>query len=253
MALGGTDAAYWTHVAAAAVGASLLLFLPDVTGGGSSGPSAKVAVWSVAREYRKVLLTQGTAVALVGVVRAARLAVIPLWGESIGLSSSTIALVFGLSSAVDMLLFYPVGKVMDRRGRVWVAVPAMVLMGLGLIAVPFSSGVVTFSLVAALMGLGNGMSSGLVMVLGSDASPSTGRASFLGVWRLCADVGNAGGPLVLGGVAAVAGLATGAWVVGAAGLVGAVAMWRWVPRRGRGTPPPVSRAVAPSVESPAPR
>src|SRR5688572_14094209 len=39
MALGGTDAAYWTHVAAAALGALLLLFLPDVTGGGTSGPS----------------------------------------------------------------------------------------------------------------------------------------------------------------------------------------------------------------------
>jgi MFS family permease len=253
MALGGTDAAYWTHVAAAAIGASLLLFLPDVTGGGSSGPSSKIAVRAVVREYRKVLLTQGTAVALVGVVRAARLAVIPLWGESIGLSSSTIALVFGLSSAVDMLLFYPVGKVMDRRGRVWVAVPAMVLMGLGLIAVPFTSGVVTFSLVAGLMGLGNGMSSGLVMVLGSDASPSTGRASFLGVWRLCADIGNGGGPLLLGGVAAVAGLATGVWVVGAAGLVGAAAMWRWVPRRGRGTPSPVSGSAGAPVESPAPR
>jgi hypothetical protein len=74
------------------------------------------------------------------------------------------------------------------------------------------------------------MSSGLNMVLGADASPSEGRAAFLGVWRLCADVGNGGGPLVLGGVAAVAGLASGVWVVGAAGLLGAVAMWSWVPR-----------------------
>jgi MFS family permease len=253
MAIGGTDAAYWTHIAAAALGASLLLFLPDVTGGGSAGPSSRVGVWTVVREHRSVLLTQGTAVALVGVVRASRMAVIPLWGEVVGLSSSTTALVFGLSGAVDMLLFYPAGKVMDRYGRVWVAVPAMVLMGLGLIAVPFTSGVVTFSLVAALLGLGNGMSSGLVMVLGSDASPRAGRASFLGVWRLCADVGNGGGPLLLGGVAAVAGLASGIWVVGAAGLLGAAAMWRWVPRPVRGTPARVSGPAVSAMESPAPR
>jgi MFS family permease len=230
MTIGGTDAAYWTHIVAAAMGALLLLTLPDVTGRGSGRTRAAVPVRTVVRRYRSVFLTQGTAVALVGVVRAARMAVIPLWGESIGLSSATIALIFGLSSAVDMLLFYPAGKVMDRFGRVWVAVPAMLLMGLGLVAVPFTGGVVSFALVAALLGLGNGMSSGLIMVLGADASPSSGRAAFLGVWRLCADVGNGGGPLVLGGVAAVAGLASGVWVVGAAGLLGAVAMWSWVPR-----------------------
>ena len=230
MALGGTDAAYWTHIAAAALGALLLMFLPDVTGRGSGRAAARIPVRAVVHRYRTVFLTQGIAVALVGVVRAARLAVIPLWGESIGLSSATIALIFGLSSAVDMLLFYPAGKVMDRFGRVWVAVPAMVLMGLGLVLLPFTGGIVTFALVAALLGLGNGMSSGLVMVLGADASPSAGRASFLGVWRLFADLGTGGGPLVLGGVAAVAGLASGVWVVGAAGLLGAVAMWRWVPR-----------------------
>ena len=251
MALGGTDAAYWTHIASAAMGALLLLFLPDVTGRGSGGAAARIPVRDVVRRYRRVFLTQGTAVALVGCVRAARLAVIPLWGASIGLSSSTIALIFGLSSAVDMLLFYPAGKVMDRFGRVWVAVPAMVLMGLGLIALPFTSGVVTFALVAALLGLGNGMSSGLIMVLGADASPSDGRASFLGVWRLFADLGNGGGPLAIGGIAAVAGLATGAWVVGAAGLVGAVAMWRWVPRSvHRGAAPD---AAASSAEAPAAR
>jgi MFS family permease len=250
MALGGTDAAYWTHIAAAGLGALLLLFLPDVTGRGSTGSSsAKIPVRAVVREYRSVFLTQGTAVALVGVVRAARLAVIPLWGESIGLSSATIALIFGLSSAVDMLLFYPAGKVMDRYGRVWVAVPAMVLMGLGLIALPFTGGVVTFALVAALLGLGNGLSSGLIMVLGADASPSAGRASFLGVWRLFADLGNGGGPLVMGGVAAVAGLASGVWVVGAAGLLGAVAMWQWVPRTHHRRSAP--GATAASVESPA--
>jgi MFS family permease len=251
MALGGTDAAYWTHIVAAALGALLLLFLPDVTRHGATGAAAPVVrVRDVVRRHGSVLITLGTAASFVGVVRAARLAVIPLWGESLGLSSATIALIFGLSSAVDMLLFYPAGKVMDRRGRVWVAVPAMILMGLGLIAVPFTTGTVTFALAAALMGLGNGMSSGLIMVLGADASPSSGRAAFLGVWRLCADLGNGGGPLLLGGVAAVAGLASGVWVVGAAGLVGALAMWRWVPRtvHGAGSAPPVGSGPVPSAE-----
>ena len=242
MAVGGTDAAYWVHIAAAGAGALLLLFLPDVPGQASRGSSAGVGLAAVVRQHRSVLLRVGTAASFVGVVRAARLAVIPIWGASLGLSPSTTALIYGLSSAVDMLLFYPAGKVMDRYGRVWVAVPAMVLMGLGLIAVPFTSGVVTLTIAAVVMGLGNGMSSGLVMVLGADASPKVGRASFLGVFRLLADVGLGGGPLLLGGVAAVAGLATGVWVVGSVGLVCAVAMWRWVPRPARPPTPTAPQA-----------
>ncbi|MFP5369937.1 MAG: MFS transporter [Actinomycetes bacterium] len=241
MALGGTDAAYWVHIAAAAAGAGLLLFLPDVPGSRSGRSQTSVGLVEVVRTHRSVLLTVGTAASFVGVVRAARLAVIPLWGETLGLSPSTTALIFGLSSAVDMLLFYPAGKIMDRFGRIWVAVPAMLLMGLGLLAVPFTTGLVSVSLAAVLMGLGNGMSSGLIMVLGADASPKEGRAPFLGVFRLLADVGLGGGPLLLGGVAAAAGLVTGVWVVGGVGLVGALAMWRWVPRPGRqpaGQPPP---------------
>ena len=236
IALGGTDAPYWVHIAAAVAAAGLLLFLPDVPGGRSRGSATPVGLVDVVRKHRSVLLTVGTAASFVGVVRAARLAVIPLWGETLGLSPSTTAVIFGLSSAVDMLLFYPAGKIMDRFGRIWVAVPAMLLMGLGLIAVPFTSGLVSFSLAAVLMGLGNGMSSGLVMVLGADASPKEGRAPFLGVFRLLADVGLGGGPLLLGGVAAAAGLVTGVWVVGGVGIVGALAMWRWVPRRPKDEP-----------------
>lgn len=230
--LGGIDSAYWVFIAAAGAGALLLIVLPDVAEGMTAGRSAApIGLGSMLRAHRRVLRTLGIGTMMVGVVRQARVAVIPLWAEQLGLSSSTTALLFGLSSAVDMLLFYPAGKVMDRFGRVWVAVPCMLLMGAGLLAVPFTQGVLTLGLAAALMGLGNGMGSGLVMVLGADVSPREGRAAFLGVWRLASDLGNSGGPLVLGAVTAIATLATGVWVVGAAGLVGALAMYRWAPRR----------------------
>ncbi|MDP9390144.1 MAG: MFS transporter, partial [Actinomycetota bacterium] len=97
MALGGTDAAYWVHIAAAAGGAGLLLFLPDVPGSRSERSAAQVGLADVIPSHRSVLLTVGTAASFVGVVRAARLAVIPLWGEALGLSPSTTALIFGLS------------------------------------------------------------------------------------------------------------------------------------------------------------
>jgi MFS family permease len=230
MRLMGTDGAYWVHIAAAVAGGSLLLLLPDVTGSGASGRAVRTGVRAVVRSHGRVLRTLGIGTMLLGAVRAGRLAVIPLWGDRIGMSPEAIALVFGLSSAVDMLLFYPAGKVMDRYGRVWVAVPCMLLMGLGLMSVPLTTQAWGLALAAAVMGLGNGMGSGVGMVLGSDASPREGRAGFLGVWRLCVDTGSSAGPLVLGAVASAAGLAPAVLTIGGLGLVGAAAMHRWVPR-----------------------
>jgi MFS family permease len=231
VSFGGTDGAYGVHLVAAVASAGLLMLLPDVTGHGGHGASGGVTtVASVVRSHGRVLRTLGIGTLLLGAVRAGRLAVIPLWGEQIGLSATTIAVIFGLSSGVDMLLFYPAGKVMDRYGRVWMAVPCMLLMGIGVLLVPLTSSALGLGLAAAVMGLGNGMGSGVGMVLGADASPREGRAAFLGVWRLCVDTGSSSGPLVLGAVTAVAGLTSGVVVVGGLGLLGAAAMHRWVPR-----------------------
>ncbi len=228
---GGTDGAYGVHLVVAVASAGLLMLLPDVTGRGGHGTSGRGAtVRSVVRSHGRVLRTLGIATLLLGAVRAGRLAVIPLWGEHIGLSAATIALIFGLSGGVDMLLFYPAGKVMDRYGRVWMAVPCMLLMGIGVLLVPLTTGVLGLGLAAAVMGLGNGMGSGVGMVLGADASPAEGRAAFLGVWRVWVDTGSSTGPLLLGAVTAVAGLTSGVLVVGGLGLLGAAAMHRWVPR-----------------------
>ena len=241
---GGTDGAYGVHLVVAVASAGLLLLLPDVTGRGGHGSGTGATVCSVVRSHGRVLRTLGIGTLLLGAVRAGRLAVIPLWGEQIGLSAATIALIFGLSGGVDMLLFYPAGKVMDRYGRVWVAVPCMLLMGIGVLMVPLTTGPLGLGLAAAVMGLGNGMGSGVGMVLGADASPREGRAAFLGVWRLFVDTGSSTGPLALGAVTAVAGLTSGVLVVGGMGVLGAAAMHRWVPRGpvpGRGCEAPQAR------------
>ena len=93
------------------------------------------------------------------------------------------------------------------------------------------------------MGLGNGISAGVVMTLGADAAPTESRAQFLGGWRLCADLGNASGPLLISAVSLVAPLAVATMVMGALTVVGSGWLARWVPayapgpgagRRGRG-------------------
>ena len=126
----GLWGAYAVHIVAAVVAAGVLMMVKDLSTGGShrsgdEGPTkaARAPVSQVVREQRSVFATLGIGVLVVSAIRAARQVVLPLWGQHLGLSPSAISLIFGISGGIDMLLFYPAGKVMDRFGRVWVAIP----------------------------------------------------------------------------------------------------------------------------------
>ena len=81
--------------------------------------------------HARIFLTVGIGALLVSAVRASRQAVMPLWADHLGLDAATTSLIYGLAGGIDMLVFYPAGKVMDRKGRAWVAVPSMLIMGAG--------------------------------------------------------------------------------------------------------------------------
>ncbi|MCC3290145.1 MFS transporter [Arthrobacter sp. zg-Y1110] len=242
----GTTGAYWVG-AAAAVGAGILsLQVPDLavrSGRDGSGLVSKgdavpaPTVRSILRSHARIFRTIGIGVLLIAAVRATRQAVIPLWGQHIGLDPTTTALIYGLSGAIDMLIFYPAGKAMDTWGRRSVAVPCMLIMGLGLGLLPLASEATGLLLAALLIGFGNGIGSGIVMTLGADFSPSPGRPQFLGIWRLLADLGTMGGPGILSGVTALVSLSAGIGATAVLGLLGAVVLWIWVPgRKAAGNP-----------------
>lgn len=245
----GTDAAYWVHIASSIGAAILLVALPDrgapvprprPSGGGPS-------TVGVIRAHFPVLRTLGVAGLLVGATRAARQAALPLWAVHIGLDASAASLIFGVAGLADLLLFYPAGKVMDVYGRRWIGVPSMVVLGLSLILLPLTQTPGTLLAVAVLMGVGNGMSSGILMVLGADASPAVGRAQFLGAWRLCSDAGIGAGPLVLAGVVAVSSLGPALVAMGVVGFAAAGTLQRWIPRTvlDASAPGPTSAAQGP--------
>ena len=224
-------AAYGFAAIMSLAAAALTAFLPDVTRRTTRSGTARRhrSVISVLAEHRHVLLTLGFGILVISAARATRQSIVPLWAESIGLNAATISVIFGISAAVDMLLFYPGGAIMDRFGRVYVAVPSMIVLGLGFLLLPLTSGATTVGLVAALMGLGNGISSGVVLTLGADASPSQDRAQFLSGWRLCSDLGNAAGPLVISAVSALATLAAAAVTMGLITWAGSAWLIKWVP------------------------
>ncbi|MEH0108440.1 MFS transporter [Tersicoccus sp. MR15.9] len=253
--LSGLGGAYLVGVVALVVAGAIALSMPDpsvssqpdrslpvvttdeVAGGtASAGPRADqperspVTIRSVLRSHARIYATIGVAVVFVSAIRQARQVVIPLWAESLGLDPSATSLVYGISGAVDMLVFYPAGKLMDTRGRLAVAAPSMLVMGVALLLCPLTTTTVPFLLVAVMLGFGNGIGSGLVMTLGADYSPPDGRVQFLGVWRFMADAGSTAGPLLLSAVTDAVSLAAGVAVTGVLGLIAAALFVILLPR-----------------------
>ena len=234
----GLDGAFYTHIVVAVAGCALLLAIPDPhTGAPPELEPHDLRVKTTVRDHRQVFATAGVAALAIGALRASRQVVLPLWADHIGLGAESVALVFAISAAMDMTLFYPAGFVMDRWGRKFVAIPCLAILSVGQLLVPLTHEFWSLALVGVLLGFGNGMGSGIVMTLGADFSPAVGRANFLGVWRFIGDAGTAGGPLLVGGIAAIATLGAASVAIGATGLASAI----WVARR---MPEPLHRLRA---------
>jgi MFS family permease len=201
---------------------------------GSIPVAERAGVFRTMWRFRGVLARLGLAAASLSAVRSARQVVLPLWGVSLGLDASTIALVVGVSGAIDFALFYASGQVMDRFGRLWAALPAMVLMGAGFFALSFTheldSAAMWFAMFAAVLGVGNGLSSGILLTLGADIAPPTEPAAFLGSWRTLTDAGGAIAPLIISALTAAVSLPVAVGAMGVVAALGAVGFVRWVPR-----------------------
>lgn len=223
---------FWLGAVMSVLASLLAATMPDL--GEEKRAHARSAghlgVWTVIAAHRRVLATLGSAVVILGMSRSLRLSLLPLWADHIGLSASTTSLIFAGAAALDVAFMWPGGWLMDTRGRMVVAVPVVLSMAVACLLLPLATSAVGVALVMALIAAGNGLGSGIVMTLGADASPDEGRSQFLGAWRLCGDIGNTGGPLLVGAVAAVAPLATACLAVGALGVAGTGWVGHWTRR-----------------------
>jgi hypothetical protein len=112
------------------------------------------------------------------------------------------------------------------------------VFSLALAILPWVVGYYSLLAVGLLLGLANGLGTGIVMVMGADLSRGTEhRGQFLGVWRLIGDVGVSVAPLVTGALAGIASLAAASLCVAGFGFVGTAMMMSLVPetlQRGNG-------------------
>ncbi|NYE36637.1 MFS family permease [Nocardioides cavernae] len=230
--LSGISSVFWLGAAMSVAAALLAGLMPDL--GEQRRAEARVtghvSVWTVIRDHRRVLATLGSAVVILGMSRSLRLSLLPLWADHVGLSASTTSLIFAGAAALDVALMWPGGWLMDTRGRMHVAVPVVASMAVSCLLLPLATAAWSVALVMALIAAGNGLGAGIVMTLGADAAPTAGRSQFLGAWRLCGDIGNTGGPVLVSAVAAVAPLATACLVVGLLALAGTGWVGYWTHR-----------------------
>jgi MFS family permease len=227
----GIGGAYAVGLVALLAAVFIAARIPELVHHAAAGlPQHAPTLRGIAREHLSTFATVGIGVLLVSAVRASRQVVIPLWADHLGLAAATASVIYGLAAGIDMLVFYPAGKLMDRKGRNWVAVPSMIIMGLAMMLMPLAHGTVALLVAALLIGFGNGIGSGMIMTLGADYSPSAGRAHFLGIWRLLADIGSSSGPALLSALTAALSLAAGIAATGLIGLAAAGVLWYWIPR-----------------------
>ncbi|MCX7235114.1 MAG: MFS transporter, partial [Burkholderiales bacterium] len=141
----GLAGAYGVGMAALLASGALAARLPDLKmravnqhQDATSGKPSALTILSTLRVNRHVFVTLGLGMLLVSAVRTTRQTAIPLWADNLAIDAAVTAVIYGLASGVEMLLFYPAGKVMDQMGRRWVVVPSLVFMGAGLLLLPLT-------------------------------------------------------------------------------------------------------------------
>jgi len=231
-----------------ALAALTLLLLPDPASSFGASRQVRLAhaeaddagdapvqgLFRTLRARRQVLLTLGLGAAMLAALRASRNVILPLWAISIGLDSTSTALIIGVAAGIDVALFYAGGWIMDRFGRLWTAVPSAVGLAVAHLALSLThdldARVGWFIGIAMFMALANGIGAGILMTLGADLADRRNPAPFLGAWRFQTDAGGASVPLIIAGVTAAASLPVAAAVVAVVGLVGAGVLRVFVPR-----------------------
>jgi len=203
-------------------------------------PPYTALVGTLAR-HRHSFMTAGLFAVCLGFIRTGRETLVPLSGEAIGLTVADIGLILSVSSAIDMTMFAPAGFLMDRFGRKWASMPCVLILSAGVALVPFANSYAALMLAGVVIGLGNGVGSGINLTLGADLAPEENRAEFLGVWRLIGDSGRAAGPAVIGQIGQAAALTVSGLATAGIGAFSAVVLLMFVPetlarrqRRSRG-------------------
>lgn len=195
----------------------------DILDSATPSSSDSVGLFAAIRVHRRVLALAALVPMLTMAVREGRYVVVPLIGDDLGLSPTAVGALVTVGTSADLLLFPVAGYIMDRFGRLAAMVPSFSLIALGLIVLGFADTTAIAVVAGAIMGVGNGLSSGALLTLGSDLAPPDSPGPFLAAIAVIQDVGKIIGPITVGFVGSAASLGTAAFVL--AGMMVFVVVW----------------------------
>lgn len=177
-----------------------------------SAPSSLVQAF---RRHWKLLVLGAIGPLLVMAARTGRDVVVPLFGNDVGLTPTQVGFLFAVGTGSDLVLFPISGFVMDRFGRLFAIVPAFGLLGFGLLGIGLAESVGGVIAATLLMGIGNGLSAGTMLTLGSDLAPPQDASDFLAGFAAIQGLGQVSGPVIVGVLAARIGLSAAAFALAA--------------------------------------
>lgn len=247
MTLGSDTGVFILFAVTAAAGTVMIaIFLPpgETSPAGARARGRRVARSEARNRLDRAVLRRmvsvGLGIAPVMMARVNRPVIVPLLGDALGLDPVWISIVFGISAALEILLVLPAGTLMDRFGRAAVAVPCALVMGAGFLLLAVlgtvldgrgtEAALLALLLPSLLIGVGNGLGSGIVMTLGIDVSPVHGRTGYLGWWNTMLGAGRLAAPLIVTGITLVAPVAVAGAATGAVCVAGGMWLIRILPR-----------------------
>lgn len=180
----------------------------------------RLSMAAALRRHHRLLLRGGIGPALVMTVREGRNVVVPLVAIGLDLSPTQVGAVVAVGTGADLLLFPLSGYVMDRYGRLAAMIPAFGLFAVGLFVLAGAESASTAVLAGVIMGVGNGLSAGTMLTLGSDLAPADAPGQFLAAMAAMQDSGKIAGPLLVGWMADAIGLGASATALGIAMILG---------------------------------
>lgn len=197
-------------------------------------PGERPRVFATLWGNRGVLLRLGAVTSILGTVRMTRKIFVPLIGVALGMDAVAVAVLVGVAAGIDFALTYVGGIIIDRWGRLWVALPPMIVFGLTHLVMAVAGYLpgsqIWFIAAVLLMAAGNGISAGVVATMGSDLADPQNPGPFLGSWRLVTDFAPSLAPLAISGLVAVASLSVACAAAGVLAIVGAILLPRYVHR-----------------------
>ncbi len=112
------------------------------------------------------------------------------------LGPGAIGLLFTISSLMHGVLIYPAGVLSDKYGRKFIIVPAGLLTGLAIAALPFSDTLPVFIAVFTLLHIAQGWGGQAPIAYVADLAPPGMRGMAIGLYRTFGDAAGMIGPVV---------------------------------------------------------